>query len=90
MIESEVIHNFSSQLKIQEHNLVEVEIQSQNLRSLDDTALRTYKSHSLNVDVIDQKDAEARFQQKFLEIDMIDIDTILEMPFLQSVNSIID
>ena len=90
MIDNEITHNFISQLKIKKHNFVEIDTQSQDFRCFDDIVLKTYKFHSLNVDVIDQKNAETRSQQKFLRIDMIDVDMILKMSFLQSVNSIID
>ena len=44
---------FFFQLKIKEHNIVEIDIQSQNFSCFDDTALRIYKSHNFNVDMID-------------------------------------
>ena len=90
MINNEFIHNFIFQFKIKEHNFVEIDIQFQDFRCLDDIALKIYKFHSLNVDVIDQQNAKTRLQQKFLKIDMIDVNMILKMSFLQSVNSIID
>ena len=73
------------QLKIKEHNIVKIDIQSQNFRCFDDTVLRIYKSHNLDVDVINQRNEKSRSDQKFLKIDMI-----LKMSFLQSENSIID
>ena len=90
MIDNEIIHNFFFQFKIKEHNIVEIDIQSQNFRCFDETALKIYKFHNLDVDVINQRNEESRSQQKFLKIDMIEVDMILKMSFLQSVNSIID
>ena len=78
------------EFKIKEHNIVEIDTQSQNFRCFDDSSLKIYKFHNLDVDVIDQRNKESRSQQKFLKIDMIEVDMILEMSFLQSVNSIID
>ena len=89
MIDNKIIYNFF-QLKIKKHNIVEIDIQSQNFRCLDDTALKIYKFHNLDVDVINQRNEKSRSQQKFLKIDMIEVDMILKMSFLQSVNSIID
>ena len=40
--------------------------------------------------MIDQQNAKTRLQQKFLKIDMIDVNVILTMSFLQNVNFIID
>ena len=82
MIDNEIIHNFFSQLKIKEHNIVEIDIQSQNFRCFDETALRIYKFHNLDVDVINQRNEKSRSQQKFLKIDMIEVDMILKMSFL--------
>ena len=90
MIDSEIIHNFFFQLNIKKHNIVEIDIQSQNFRCLDEIALRIYKFHNFDVDVINQRNEKSRSQQKFLKIDMIEIDMILKMSFLQNVNSIID
>ena len=47
MIDNEIIYNFLSQLKIKKHNIVEINIQSQDSRCFDDTALRIYKFHNL-------------------------------------------
>ena len=40
--------------------------------------------------MINQQNAKTRLQQKFLKIDIIDINMILEMSFLQNINFIID
>ena len=90
MIDNEIIHNYVFQFKIKKHNFVEDDIQFQSFWCFNDTALKIYKFHSLNVDVINQQNAETRLQQKFLKIDMIDVNMILKMSFLQSVNSIIN
>ena len=90
MIDNEIIHNFFFQLKIKEHDIVEIDIQSQNFRCCDKTALKIYKFHNLDVDVINQRNKKSRSQQKFLKIDIIEVDMILRMSFLQNVNSIID
>ena len=89
-IDNEIIHNFLSQFKIKEHNIVEVDIQSQDFRCFDETALRIYKFHNFDVNVINQRNEKSRSQQKFLKVVMIEVDMILKMSFLQSVNSIID
>ena len=90
MIDSKIIYNFFFQLKIKEHNIVEIDIKSQNLRFFDDTALKTHVFYNFDVDVINQRNKKSRSQQKFLKIDIIEIDMILRMSFLQNVNSIID
>ena len=90
IIDNEIIHNFLSQFKIKEHNIVEIDIQSQNFRCFDEIALKIYKFHNFDVDVINQRNEKSRSQQKFLKIDIIEIDMILRMSFLQNVNSIID
>ena len=41
MIDNEIIYTFLSQFKIKEHNIIEIDIQSQSFRCLDDTALKT-------------------------------------------------
>ena len=64
MIDNEIIHNFLFQLKIKEHNIVEIDIQSQNFRCFDEIALRIYKFHNFDVDVINQRNKESRSQQK--------------------------
>ena len=90
MIDSKTIHNFIFQFKIKKHSFVEIDIQFQNFRCFDDTVLKVYKFHNLNIDVIDQQNVKTRSQQKILKIDMIDVNIILKMSFLQSVNFIID
>ena len=90
MIDSELIYNFIFQFKIKEHNFVEIDIQFSNFPCFDDAALKIYNFHNLNVDVIDQQNVKTRSQQKFLKTDMIDVDIILKMSFLQNVNFIID
>ena len=77
IIDNEVIHNFLFQFKIKEHNIVEVDIQSQDFRCFDEIALRIYKFHNFDVDVINQRNEKSSSQQKFLKIDMI-----LRMSFL--------
>ena len=62
IIDNEIIHNSIFQLKIKKHNFVEIEIQFQKFRCLDDTVLKIYKFHSLNVDVIDQQNVKTRLQ----------------------------
>ena len=90
MIDNEIIHNITFQLKINKYNFVEINIQFQNFRCFDNIVLKIYKFHSLNVDVIDQQNVKIHSQQKFLTIDMIDLDMILKISFLQNVNFIID
>ena len=89
-IDNEIIHNFIFQLKIKKNNFVEIDIQSQKFRCFDDISLKIHKFHNLNVDVINQQNAKTRSQQMFLKIDIIDVNMILKMSFLQSVNFIID
>ena len=62
MIDNEIIYNFLFQFKIKKHNIVEIDIQSQNFRCFDETALRIYKFHNLDVDVINQRNKESRSQ----------------------------
>ena len=90
IIDNEIIYNFLFQFKIKEHNIVEIDIQSQNFRCFDEIVLRIYKFHNFDVDVINQRNEKSRSQQKFLKIDIIEVDMILKMSFLQNVNSIID
>ena len=90
MIDSESIHNFIFQFIIKKHNFVEIDIQSQDFGCFDNTTFNIYKFHNLNVDLINRQRVETRSQQKFLKIDMIDINLILKMLFLQNVNFIID
>ena len=40
IIDNEIIHNFFFQLKINKHNIVEIDIQFQDSLCLDDTALK--------------------------------------------------
>ena len=54
MINNEIIYNFIFQPKIKIYNFVEIDIQFQNFRCFDNTALKSYKFHGLNIDVIDQ------------------------------------
>ena len=81
---------FNGHDKIKKHNIVEIDIQSQNSRCFDDIALRIYKFYNFNVDIVNQRNKKLRSQQKFLKIEIIDVDIILEMSFLQNVNFIID
>ena len=90
IIDNEIIHKFFFQLKIKEHNIVKIDTQSQNFRCLNETVLRIYKCYNLDVDVINQRNEKSRSQQKLLKLNMIEIDMILRMSFLQNVNSIID
>ena len=90
MIDNKIIYNFLFQFKIKEYNIVEIDIQSQNFRCFDEITLKIYKFHNFDVDVINQRNEKSRSQQKFLKIDIIEIDMILKMSFLQNVNSIID
>ena len=64
MIDNKIIHNFIFQFKIKKHNFVEIEIQFQNFRCFDDIALKIYKFHNLNVDVIDQKTIAKKSEEK--------------------------
>ena len=90
IIDNEIIHNFIFQLKIKKHNFVEIDIQFKDFRCLDDIVVKVDKFYNLNVDVIDQQNAKIRSQQKFLKIDMIDVNMISKMSFLQNVDFIID
>ena len=60
IIDNKIIHNFLFQFKIKKHNIVEVDIQSQDFRCFDETALRIYKFHNFDVDVINQRNEESR------------------------------
>ena len=62
IIDKKIIYNFIFQFKIKKHNFVEIDIQFQKFRCFDDTALKIYKFHNLNVDVIDQQNAKTRSQ----------------------------
>ena len=90
IINDKIIHNFIFQLKIKEHNSVEIVIQFQNFRCFVNIVLKIYKFHKLNVDVINHQNVKTRLQQRFLKIDVIDVNKILKMSFLQNVNFIID
>ena len=90
IMNSKIIHNFIFQFKMKEHNSIKIDIQFQNFRCSNDTVLKIYKSHSLNINVIDQQNAKTRLQQKFLKIDIIDVNMILKVLFLQNINFIID
>ena len=52
MIDNKIIYNFIFQLKIKKHNFIEIDIRFRNFQCFDNTALKIYKFHSLNVDVI--------------------------------------
>ena len=62
IIDNEIIHNFLFQLKIKKHNIVEIDIQSQDFECFDDTVLRIYKFHNFDVDVINQRNEKSRSQ----------------------------
>ena len=82
MIDNKSIRNFIFQFKIKKHKFVEIDTQIQNFRYFDNIVFKTCKFHNLNVDVINQ--------QKFLKVNIIDVNMILKMSFLQNVNFIID
>ena len=67
MIDNEIIHNFIFQFQIKEHNFVEIDIQFQTFRCLDNIALKIDKFHNLNVDVINQQNIENTCATKTFE-----------------------
>ncbi len=87
MINNEAIYNFLSQLLIKKWNLTNIENVSSRLKQLNETSLRVYDNHVLEVEMIDNDDRESRVMHIMLSANMIKIDMILRMFWLKKLNS---
>ena len=77
MIDSRAIFNFISQIKIKKMKLDKFDNISSDLKTLDETSLRVYQEHTLQVNVSNNSDRERFDNHKILNVVMIEIDMIL-------------
>ena len=77
MIDLRTIFNFISQIKIKKMKFDEFDNISSDLKTLDETSLRVYQEHTLQVNVSNNSDRERFDNHKILNVVMIEIDMIL-------------
>jgi hypothetical protein len=78
MIDSDVIENFVSQLKVKKLSFQDELSLREELKILNETSLRTYHAHSLRFEVSDFDDHCHKNKDEFIEADMNEIEMILE------------
>jgi hypothetical protein len=86
MIDFDVIKNFVNQFKIKKLNFQNELSSKKELKILDETSLRTYHAHSVRFEISDFDDHIHNDKEKFIKIDMNEIEMIFEFLWLQIVN----
>ncbi len=79
MIDCEVTKNFISQLKIKKLSFENNLSIKKDLKTLNETSLRTYHAHNVRFDVLDIKDHYHQNEDKFIEANMNEIEMILKL-----------
>ncbi len=87
MIDFDVIENFVNQFKIKKLSFQDELSLKEELKTLDETSLRTYYAHSVRFEISDSDDHIHNDKNEFIEADMNEIEMILELSWLQIVNS---
>jgi hypothetical protein len=90
MMNCETIYNFISQMKIKELNFQKNVNVSSDLKTLNDTFLKCYEEHFLQIEMIDANEHEIRIKQTIIVANMTKIDIILSFFWLKKLNSNID
>jgi hypothetical protein len=78
MIDFDAIENFVSQLKIKKLSFQDELSLRKELKTLDETSLRTYYAHSVRFEISDSDDHIHNDKDEFIKIDMNEIEMILE------------
>jgi hypothetical protein len=86
MIDSDVIENFVSQFKIKKLSFQDELSLKEELKILNKTSLRTYHAHSLRFEISNFDDHCHKNKNEFIEVDMNEIEMILELSWLRTVN----
>jgi hypothetical protein len=79
MIDFDVIENFVNQLKIKKFSFQDELSLKKELKTFDETSLRTYHTHSVRFEVSNFDDHIYNDKNEFIEIDMNEIEMILEL-----------
>jgi hypothetical protein len=78
MIDFNVIENFVNQLKIKKLSFQNELSLREELKTFDETSLRTYHAHNVRFEISDSDDHIHNDKNEFIEIDMNEIEMILE------------
>ncbi len=79
MIDCEATKNFISQLKIKKLSFEDNLSIKKDLKTLNETSLRTYHAHSVRFDVLNTEDHYYHDEDEFIEANMNEIEMILEL-----------
>jgi hypothetical protein len=79
MIDFDVIKNFVNQFKIKKLSFQDELSLRKELKTFDETSLRTYHMHSVRFEISDFDDHIHNDKNEFIEIDMNEIEMILEL-----------
>jgi hypothetical protein len=79
MIDFDVIENFVNQFKIKKLSFQDELSLKEELKTLDETSLRTYYAHSVRFEISDSDDHIHNDKNEFIEADMNEIEMILEL-----------
>ncbi len=79
MIDCEATENFISQLKIKKLSFEDNLSIKKDLKTLNETSLRTYHAHSVRFDVLDTEDHCHQDEDEFIEANMNEIEMILKL-----------
>jgi hypothetical protein len=78
MIDFDVIENFVNQLKIKKLSFQDELSLKEELKTFDETSLRTYHAHSVRFKISDFDDHIHNDKDEFIEVDMNEIEMIFE------------
>ncbi len=87
MIDFDVIENFVNQLKIKKFSFQNELSLRKELKTFNETSLRMYHAHNVRFEISNSDDHIHNDKDEFIEINMNEIEMILELSWLQIVNS---
>ncbi len=79
MIDCEATENFINQFKIKKLSFEDNLSIKKDLKTLNETSLRTYHAHSVRFDVLDTKNHCHQNEDEFIEANMNEIEIILKL-----------
>jgi hypothetical protein len=79
MIDCEGTENFISQLRIKKLSFEDNLSIKKDLKTLNETSLRTYHAHNVRFDVLNTEDHCSQNENEFIETNMNEIEMILEL-----------